>query len=189
MLLSNTVIYSVVVVALFTFPFVQGMIVANHLQFYFKLNLIKGQSCGDGICIVGGANSEVSTCPQDCSPSCGDGVCARSPYPPQYAENAANCPKDCVATCGDGVCARVPVSGTAESATNCAKDCTPSCGDDVCSTAPLSGYQKEVYTTCPQDCTPVCGDGLCEGLESCLTCPKDCGCKREYNNALLIIEI
>jgi len=50
----------------------------------------------------------------------------------------------------------------------------PTCGDNSC-----NGI--ETCSTCPQDCgacpppTPFCGDNSCNGIETCSTCPGDCG--------------
>eukprot|EP00029_Vermamoeba_vermiformis_P004855 TRINITY_DN1552_c0_g1_i1.p1 TRINITY_DN1552_c0_g1~~TRINITY_DN1552_c0_g1_i1.p1 ORF type:complete len:1041 (+),score=211.67 TRINITY_DN1552_c0_g1_i1:72-3125(+) len=139
--------------------------------------------CGDGIC----NSPETFNCPSDCDPTCGDGVCARNPLPPnQYdAETAANCAIDCNPTCGDGVCARNPISGVNETIVNCAKDCNPTCGDGVCAKFPFTNIAPESYQNCPQDCNPTCGNYVCEGLESCVTCPKDCGCK--FDGGLLTV--
>ena len=46
----------------------------------------------------------------------------------------------------------------------------PVCGDGVC--------QMESCLTCPEDCgqcPTVCGDGICENGETCSSCPADCG--------------
>lgn len=148
--------------------------------------------CGDGTCVFEGTtpvwelfSNGTTTCPKDCKPTCGDGVCA---WTTSYSarETTSSCPSDCAPTCGDGICAVAPNGGTgAESASNCAKDCAPTCGDGVCAIVPLSPYTKENAAACPQDCAPVCGNGLCEGLETCLTCPMDCGCK--FNGGLVTL--
>jgi hypothetical protein len=139
---------------------------------------------GDGTCVFEGTTpvrelfgNGTTTCAKDCKPTCGDGVCA---WTTSYSarETTSSCPSDCAPTCGDGICAVAPNGGTgAESASNCAKDCAPTCGDGVCAIVPLSTYAKENAAAGPQDCAPVCGNGVCEGLETCLTCPMDCGCK------------
>jgi hypothetical protein len=46
------------------------------------------------------------------------------------------------------------------------------CGDGVCD------KRMESCSSCPGDCgacPPSCGDGVCNGGESCSTCPRDCG--------------
>jgi cysteine-rich repeat protein len=45
------------------------------------------------------------------------------------------------------------------------------CGDGMCE-------GMETCETCPEDCgecPPECGDGVCNGDETCETCPEDCG--------------
>ncbi len=138
--------------------------------------------CGDGTCCP----NELSECPGDClpgQPRCGNAVC-------EVFENDSTCPQDCALDCGTGSC------GTDESPENCEADCGDECGDGHCSVA-----EQEAVTPCASDCPTnrctqvflspreysVCGDGYCAGvldlipclgspyIESCLSCPQDCG--------------
>ncbi|MCZ7683410.1 MAG: hypothetical protein M5U28_33345 [Sandaracinaceae bacterium] len=151
-------------------------------------------SCGDGTCCP----SEIRSCPADCMPPrceadgtctpvvCGDGRC--DPF-----EDARRCSADCADGCGDGTCR--PLDGEDEA--SCATDCVDRCGDGWCSAAELTDRGS-----CPEDCADrcsdastygrvyrVCGDGVCDrtgtcdyaDVESCATCPQDCGaCEWEW---------
>jgi hypothetical protein len=129
-------------------------------------------TCGDGSC----AGSEAcATCPSDCGvcagglggPVCGDGTCAGP-------EHCAVCAVDC-GVCNPGCAAMVAsatpgCAGCACEAAVCAKDayCCATAWDVPCATAcaAWSGL------ACPKD---ACGDGICSGVETCLSCSKDCG--------------
>ena len=128
--------------------------------------------CGDGVCAQW---ENITACAKDCTPKCGDGICAYKPASGYAAETVVTCAKDCTKTCGDGVCAISKGEHLM-----CAKDCSPTCGDGVCASSPLPNFPKETASNCPQDCTPICGDGECEGIENCLDCPRDCGCKLRF---------
>jgi hypothetical protein len=94
-------------------------------------------------------------------------------------ETYLSCPEDCPAEfCGDSAC------GKLETPKNCSVDCGPDpvCGDGSC--------DGDEVTSCAEDCgclgspaladyPSLCGDGYCDShpfsLESCATCPGDCG--------------
>jgi hypothetical protein len=124
--------------------------------------------CGDGQC---DGNESCSSCPDDCGvcpPECGDGQC-------NGEENCLSCQGDCGACTGTGDCCQVqmtPGCGTlAILQCVCAQDdfCCLTKWDVVC--------VDEVEELGCGSCTPepVCGDGQCNGVETCSTCPGDCG--------------
>ncbi|MBM4371380.1 MAG: choice-of-anchor L domain-containing protein, partial [Deltaproteobacteria bacterium] len=87
------------------------------------------------------------------------------------------CKGDCATTtwCGDG---NVDPGEDCDDGNNldgdgCDNTCMlePVCGDELC-------YTLESCVTCPEDCGECpaeCGDQLCNGDETCETCPFDCG--------------
>ena len=113
------------------------------------------QQCAvcEGVVVPGSA-----FCPND---SCEDG------------ETCWTCPTDC-GPCEEGCCESHPSPGCEDPecvAVICPADpfCCDNQWDQICADAALA--------QCPicVGYTPTCGDGQCSGVESCGTCPDDCG--------------
>ena len=140
--------------------------------------------CGNGRCDSDIAAETCSNCPVDCGACpaiCGNGTC-------EAGETSENCSQDCGgAVCGNGIC------DPGENCTSCPEDPCGNCPDGACEcNVPVfcgNGIcdPGEACYNCGQDC-PVppegckapdvlyCGDGLCTaGVETCRTCPADCG--------------
>ncbi len=101
--------------------------------------------------------------------TCVDGVC--------------NCAKQCAGkACGPdgcgGVCGTCPNAADVCTAGKCV--CQPNCigrecGSDGC-TQSCGDCPSELFECSPLGtCTPTCGNGDCDGIETCETCPGDCG--------------
>lgn len=120
-----------------------------------------------------------------CDACCGNGAC-------DDGELCWFCPQDCGACasfCGNDSCE------PDETCVSCPTDCGP-CRGPCCSTHPSPGCDDPAVQNCvcaedegcctdawgescvflaADACTSCCGNGVCDELETCETCPEDCG--------------
>ncbi|MBU3905062.1 MAG: hypothetical protein KJ906_02865 [Nanoarchaeota archaeon] len=139
--------------------------------------------CGDGKCDNYEIDENIENCPSDCVKWCGDTWC-------NYGETYLTCTVDCSSACTDTDGGNtVNVKGTATGI-----NATTGWGGyhyDICysSNTVTESYCENslVYQTnvnCLNGCldgaclpapTIFCGDGICNGVETCSSCPGDCG--------------
>lgn len=140
--------------------------------------------CGDGDCSPSRGETCLS-CATDCGDCCGNGACEAT-----YGEDCSTCAMDCTCDCGES-CVDSTCQYTACNLKECGSDgCGGSCGDcpayhecltGICRYSPSCGddycNELESCSTCPADCGACCGNGSCQASlgETCSTCPADCG--------------
>lgn len=130
--------------------------------------------CGDGSC---GGNESCESCDADCG-VCGADCCVQHDGPgcssPSCEEAVCDLDPYCCDAVWDGACGSCATTGNGYGDIDCADavpicQCGGSCGDESCD--PL-----ETCSSCPDDCGDcVCGDGNCASTEGCEGCPDDCG--------------
>jgi len=132
--------------------------------------------CGDDNCDLAGGEDDTN-CPQDCG--CSNMTWQEAnwiiPHKCYYASNVVSFPGPAPGGCWCDPACQWRDAG-------CCDDwddvCAPVCGDNIC----VDVFSLETCSTCPEDCgdcpDSVCGNGVCETEkdETGLNCVADCGC-------------